>query len=263
MRRFSRSLRLVMAGVVMLAGAVGVTHASSITRQFNLPVTMNLSASATQCSNAPGPQITLQGTLALGGLGMDMIFKNNVKGTHTYTTISDIEVEVVPAGGSVTLPKQPVLGGVGGNPFIWLQLLDENHHALTSEIYLGRCVQGSFGEYQQFALPAVATASLATSDCSNNPGPYITMDGEMKLSGLNGQLIFRNNDNPVGGPHSATDEVRMNVVLLPAGQTISFPKQPVLGGVGGNPWIFAQFLQENGDAVGNEALMGRCVQLSQ
>jgi len=47
----------------------------------------------------------------------------------------------VPAGESITIPKQPVLGGVAGNPFIWVQLEDGNGRALTDEVYLGRCEQ--------------------------------------------------------------------------------------------------------------------------
>jgi hypothetical protein len=245
-------------------GAVSVVQAKELSRQFRMPVTMNVSMQATECTNSPGPQITLEGEMALAGLGLDMIFTNNVKGTHIFDNATSIEAVAVPANQAVSIPKQPVLGGVGGNPFIWLQLFDQNGLALTSEIYMGRCVQGLLQPGSQaFGLPVVATVRLETSECSNNPGPYITMDGDMVMSGLNAQLIFRNNDNPVGGPHSATDETRMNMVLLPPGLTEEFPKQPVLGGVGGNPYIWAQFLQDNGDTIGKKVLMGRCVQLSQ
>ena len=68
-----------------------------------------------------------------------------------------------------------------------------------------------------------------------------------------------NNDNPVGGSHEA-DAVR-DVMLVNTGETIKFPKQPVQGGVGGNPWISVQLLEGQGNPIGNEALLGRCVQL--
>ena len=36
----------------------------------------------------------------------------------------------------------------------------------------------------------------------------------------------------------------------------------VLGGVGGNPWIWVQFLHTDGEAASDEILIGRCVQSS-
>jgi hypothetical protein len=263
MSRHSSMLRIGAALSAVLIGATAVSRASEINRQFQLPATMNLSAAMTGCANSPGPQITLQGEMTLAGLGLDIIFRNNVEGTHTYTVPTMVEAEAVPAGQGVSIPKQPVLGGIGGNPFIWLQLFDEDGRAMTSEVYLGRCVEGQTSYRADLALPASASAQITTAECSNSPGPSITIDGEMALSGINAQLIFRNNDNPVGGPHIASDTTRMNLVLLPAGQSITFPKQPVLGGVGGNPWISLQFVQDNGDRIGKEALMGRCVQLEQ
>lgn len=51
--------------------------------------------------------------------------------------------------------------------------------------------------------------------------------------------------------------------LLAEGTTLRFPKQPVLGGVGGNPWIWLQFLDDHGAAASDEIFLGRCVQDSQ
>lgn len=48
---------------------------------------------------------------------------------------------------------------------------------------------------------------------------------------------------------------------IAAGEQIVIPKQPVLGGVGGNPWISVQFASPGGEPYGNETLLGRCVQL--
>jgi len=99
-------------------------------------------------------------------------------------------------------------------------------------------------------------------DCTNNPGPYITLSGALTLNaGVSAKLIFRNNDNPVGGPHEADVTTSVKLEILPPGTTIQFPKQPVLGGVGGNPWIYLQFLTGGGATIGAEYLIGRCVQL--
>src|SRR5438093_42018 len=89
------------------------------------PVYMHVSASASDCTNNPGPYITLSGTMTLGQVGAQFTFKNNADGTHTYKT-STTSTMVIPQGDAIQIPKQPVLGGVGGNPYIYLQYMDNN-----------------------------------------------------------------------------------------------------------------------------------------
>ena len=96
--------------------------------------------------------------------------------------------------------------------------------------------------------------------CENSPGPYINFTSGVTMAGMSARIIFRNNDNPVGGPHEA--DVTRNVTVIPAGLNLTFPKQPVLGGVGGNPWIFAGFTDAGGTELGEPTLLGRCEQLS-
>ena len=86
------------------------------------------------------------------------------------------------------------------------------------------------------------------------------MDASLAYEGLGVQVIFRNNDNPVGGPHEATRSQTLSII--PPGLSFTFPKQPVQGGVGGNPWILAGFLDGGGAKVSDATLLGRCVQLS-
>jgi len=90
----------------------------------DMPVHVTANINETGCDNSPGPQITLDGTIVLGGLQVELIFENNVKGTHQTVVTLDKTVELIPVGQEIVIPKQPVLGGVGGNP-----------------LFLGRCVQ--------------------------------------------------------------------------------------------------------------------------
>jgi len=233
-------------------------------QEFSLPVGATTTTEVTGCDNSPGPYITISGAMKLGGLGAALTFTNNVKGTHTYGTTSHVDVTVVPNGGSITIPKQPVRGGVGGNPFIWIQFEDGKGQAVSNEIFLGRCVQGLKGNQSaDWASIARALATLAVSDCSNSPGPYITLDGDMVVkSGLDAVFIFANNDNPVGGPHRAAADAVVKVSLVPPGTDVRFNKQPSQGGVGGNPWIWFNFLNGSGTPLADPALLGRCNQLS-
>lgn len=91
------------------------------------------------CANHQGSQITLSGDVAWPGLGGRFILRNNAKGTHQReeTVFNLVLVEA----GTISFDKQPVLGGVGGNPHIWFQLLDGDGLPIGAETYLGRCVQ--------------------------------------------------------------------------------------------------------------------------
>ena len=227
-----------------------------------IPVSVSATLTAEDCSNNPGPFITLEGLAVLGGFGVEMRFTNNMKGTHESTQENEVDVSLLPSGQSMVIPKQPVLGGVGGNPFMWVQFVDGDGAALTEEIYIGRCVQGArYGFNHAGVTPAVASAAFGIESCENSPGPFISMEAGIAYGqGMGVQVVFRNNDNPVGGPHEA---VRSSAVsIIPDDLSYTFPKQPVQGGVGGNPWIFAAFNDGDGARVGAETLLGRCEQLS-
>jgi len=226
-----------------------------------IPVSISADFSAYDCSNSPGPRITFSGGTILGGFGVAVTFTNNMQGTHTFTGGTTVNVKLDPASGTIVIPKQPVQGGPGGNPFIWVQFMDGSGAALSGEIFIGRCVQGAGWHVTQSAvMSAAASAQFTVESCANSPGPFISFTSSMTAVGLTARIIFRNNDNPVGGPHEA--DVTRDVVMVPAGYSVTFPKQPVQGGVGGNPWIFAGFTDANGAAVGDPTLLGRCEQLS-
>jgi hypothetical protein len=220
----------------------------------------HLSATATagECDNSGGPWVTLEGALSLGGMDTRFIFRNNTQGTHEAVVETSTEVQILAAGESITIPKQPSRGGVGGNPLIWLQLVDGSGNALTSEIFLGRCNQGLSAAEADFIEGALASLNVQGDDCTNHPGPYITMDGSLTLGGVKARLIFRNADNRVGGPHVKVVTTTTDVELITEGGGFTIPKQPVNGGAGGNPRVYLQFLGSGGDALSDEIYLGRC-----
>jgi len=253
-----RGLSLLI-GSCALAALVTAPLAQAVDVAVDLPAAVSATFTADGCTNNPGPFITLSGELALGGLTARLIFSNNEQGTHTHTADVTVDVVIIPAGESIRFAKQPPQGGVGGNPLIFLQLTDAAGNPLSSEVFLGRCVQGLNPATVPFVLPADASVDVATANCSNSPGPFITLSGAITLSGVNARLIFRNNEK---GTHTHTADVMVDVVILPAGETITFAKQPPQGGVGGNPLISLQLLDGAGNPLGAPLFLGRCVQLS-
>ena len=222
---------------------------------FSLPIHINAVVDESGCENSPGPQVTMGGQIELGGLKTRLTFSNNAKGTHTATVVSQVDVDLLIEGSRIEIPKQPVLGGVGGNPHIYLQFTDGQGNDLSEEFYLGRCVQG-LKVNADLLNAAVALATIHAEGCSNRKGPFIEMDGSLVLGGLHAKFIFRNN---VKGTHTAEDT--RDVAIILEGSKIVLPKQPVRGGVGGNPIISIQFLHDNGDPIGEPVVLGRCVQL--
>jgi len=215
-------------------------------------------AEASGCSNNPGPFITLTGELALGGIDARLIFRNADKGPHERTEDVEVSMVLLPAGETIRFAKQPPQGGAGGNPWIYLVFTDEHGEYYGEPTLLGRCVQGLTTANLDFSVPSDVWAEVVTGGCSNSPGPYITLEGELALGGLNAQLIFTNNRKFT---HVHEEDVVVDVVILPAGETIRFNKQPPLGGVGGNPKIWLQFMDGDGGALSDEIYLGRCVQL--
>src|SRR5205823_808905 len=136
------SLRFpIAAGVLGLLPIGASARAATVSATVDLPAVVDTSATVQSCTNNPGPFINLQGELVLGGISGRFIFRNNVQGTHTHTEDVTVDVEVLPPGQSIQFPKQPPLGGVGGNPRIYFQLLDGSGNPLSGEYYLGKCVQ--------------------------------------------------------------------------------------------------------------------------
>jgi hypothetical protein len=226
-----------------------------------IPVGVNATFTAERCTNNPGPRITLQGVAAVGGFGVEMTFTNNLKGTHTYTADNVVDVSFAGLSDPIVIPKQPSRGGTGGNPFIWVQFVDAAGKPTSGEFFLGRCVQGTrYGFNQTTGTSGSGVAEFEITSCENSPGPFINVGAGIALKGVGVRIIFRNNDNPVGGPHEASVSGALSVI--PPGFSLTFPKQPSQGGVGGNPWIFAAFTDASGAPVGEATLLGRCEQLS-
>lgn len=237
---------------LILVAALAAQADATVKKSFTMPAAGEVNVSSTDCNNRGGPWVTLDGSFALGGVQLQLILQNNVKGTHTATVTLETNVVLLELGESITIPKQPVRGGVGGNPHISIQFTDCNGGNLGDEIYLGRCVQGVTLD-PVVLLSALASVDISVADCSNSGGPWITIGGGIELSGVCANIIFRNN---VKGTHTAEETTTVN--LIAHGTTIKIPKQPVRGGAGGNPIISVRFLDGEGNPIGDAVTLGKC-----
>jgi hypothetical protein len=244
--------------LTLSACLASTASAATLSQRLSQIASVNLSATPSGCENNPGPFITLNGEMKLSGISARIILSNNAKGTHTATADVTADVVLIPAGESIQIAKQPSRGGVGGNPWIYLQFVDGHGGSLGQPQLLGRCVQGLRNASGAFGIPTGAECSVTTGGCTNSGGPNVTLSGELKLGGLGAQIILTNNAKFT---HATAADVVVDVVLLPEGQSITFAKQPPLGGAGGNPLIYVQFLSGSGAPIGSKILLGRCNQL--
>lgn len=253
---------------LLMASLTWVPYAradQTVTSAVSIPAQLQASVTTWDCSNAPGPWITFEGGVALAGVNVELVFRNNIN-QDVHTRVEDVQVvTAIAVSEKIVIPKQPshvFLGGegtgVGGNPWISVQLIDRDWNPLTGEILLGRCVQGAFNPTADFFAAAFAQAVVEVLDCTNNPGPYINVSGSVSFSAVKARFIFRNQRED-GAPHEASAIV--DLTGIQEGYTLRFPKQPVAGGVGGNPWISVRFASGSGQPLGEEVLLGRCVQL--
>ncbi len=275
MRKISGGL-IAAATITLIVAAMSAPRADQlVSAAFNLPATYQASVNF-DCQNHPGPTIAVnEGTIAFGGIKAMLTLTNNARFTHYTDPGVIVSTSVLlDLGAPFTIPKQPsheadpplVGTGVGGNPWVYVLFTDPKGQPIKGRdgdplgpILLGRCVQGGADIKVDFlnAVLAQATVWVEGNSCANNPGPFIYIDaGSIALGGVNAEVIFTNNAKFT---HAARGDATVSIEILPPGAKFVVPKQPPLGGAGGNPWVYFLFLNGD-DPVGTwpGQLLGRC-----
>lgn len=253
--------RMTLAAMVA-AGALALPASAMATPfQTSLPytavATANINATATGCDNS-GSEITIDGTLTLGGLGVDVLFENQDNNTgpghHTATGSSTASVTVSDLTPS-SIPKQPVRGGVGGNPWIYIRF--DTGSGPTGWILIGRCVQGAKlkAVQQSLSVPATASALLDTLSCDNHSSS-IELGAGQDTGEIDADVVFTNNRKFT---HYTTGDAMVGIVLDPP---VTVRKSVAFGGAGGNPLISLRFKDDMSNPLGDWYHLGRCVQLN-
>ena len=222
---------------------------------------MHMNATADGCLNHQCPEIRLVGDVNIGGIDSRFIFRNSVKGPHEVSVKEETDVVLLTDWG-ITFNKQPTssLEGVGGNPWIFIEFSTKTWN--VPEFLLGRCVQGLSPAFVDFSYLITATVVVSAEGCENSGGPQITMNGHLALTGIEATLTLRNTYDPdKTGTHENEDDVMIKLVLLEETEYITLMKPPPAEGAGGNPLIYFQFLDGEGEPTGDEFFLGRCNKL--
>jgi hypothetical protein len=210
----------------------------TVTQHFTVPghATVDVLSDQSWCDNT-GPHITLSSDVSLGGFGVELTFKNNVKGTHTYQTVGQAELSLVSNTGSSSpqINKQPPLGGVGGNP--WIYYVDPT----GAGFFIGRCVQdGKIGVTQghfstNFDVAAFSTLTVSSLSCSNK-GSSLSIGSDNGTGDVNGKLVFANSNLGLNPQHINDSDVGASWSFTEFGAQ-HIKKGGNVGGPGGNPLV--------------------------
>lgn len=249
-----RSAALALTAVAIGATAAQAASTATVSSPVKIRAHVEVDIASASCTNK-GSSVEISGTIATLGTGVKLTFRNNVIGTHEAVVVGQLSVPVTPASGTVTLPKSPASGGVGGNPWISFEL-KSNGVALMDPIVVGRCVQGSKGHVSKDVdLPASLASVLTAIDCSNK-GSSLTLDSSHVDGGLTGRILFDNNINKV--VHEAEAAAKADVVLT---MPRTVKKGGTVNAAGGNPLVYANFVNSNSENISPEVFLGRCNKL--
>ena len=209
------------------------------------------------CENS-GNEIVLGAELQHGGCKARVSFKRTRKGGGRRNVSRSYEIALSEPGSlgtNIVIPKSPGLGGVGGNPYVYLVLHDGKGTNLTEEHLLGRCVEG-LEVSADLVADALMNARVHAAGCKNPKGSFLTMEGDIVLSGLHAKFIFRNNEK---GIHTA--EVERDIALIMEGTRIRIPKRVLKNKIGPNPLVILQMLHDDGQPMTAPITLGRCSRL--
>src|SRR5262245_30348183 len=106
-----------------------------------------------------------------------------------------------------------------------------------------------------FPMPVRAQLTFDVSDCGSDAGPSLSVHGGLALRGLGTDVFFRSAEK---GTRTVDERPAGSLVLLPAGQAIVVPRQPVQGGAGGRSFVWLAMVDPAGRPLTSPIAVGRC-----
>lgn len=212
-----------LAAVALLAtnSAQAATPVGPVSKSVTSIVTLDVG-----CSNNPGPVVTIGGEILIGSFTVPIeLYQNKNK--------NEVLVEKIDVTVGLATPIKFSKIGFTGNPSLTAQFqLDGENYG--GPISLGKCVKIGHKK-TPVPIPTDLLVALLVDvlDCSNSPGPQITLTGtETVLDGVSVEITGTNG----GGNHVKTEtaDVVVASASFPLDGIVVIPKQDV----GGNPIVY-------------------------
>ena len=235
LKRVRSFAMLVGAASLLVASALPAHATTTWSRNVKIPITASLDVDGSGCTNHPGPYIKLGGTFRIGGLDVVLKLDNNVNkpGQHELQTDPVASSLVVSSLTKTTFAKQPPLGGVTGNPAIYVQLLNGST-PVTDPVYVGRCQGGSKKHINaSFSSPSLLQLIASSLDCNNGGGNQITFGGDWNgTTGISALITLKGGNGKFTDQTVGTVKAELTGAIGPFSKKGSDPN-----GVTGNPWV--------------------------
>ncbi len=193
----------------------------------------------------PSHAVELSGQLTLGGVKARLLFRNG-RTRGDAPVLATVDTTVIEPGRTVTFARQLPQTGTDGDPSMSFQLLDGAGTPISEPIALGRGGEDSAALTLRADTGVVITAGF----CRNSTGPVIQLAGTLTFGAVKGRLVVA--DDAAGDPHT------IDFPIVPAGDDVTFAKEPAKSGIGANPRLSFQFVDQNGAPLGSEIDLGRC-----
>lgn len=213
---------------------------------------------AASCDNSPGDVIRLHGQLSFDDIAVELVAED-AWGAEVQSAI--VSAEAVVQLDEMSVAKQPSLGGVGGNPWIYVQLFDGAGLALSDELLLGRCVQGLEEAPLTLTLPVGVDVQVDAGVCALDADGHATVHGSLSLGGLRAKVRLAND---LAGTHVAELSSEATLEVLPEGASVTLSDGPTLGRsdeAAASYEISLRLVDEDGESLSNQVSLGTCATL--
>jgi len=204
-------------------------------------------------------QVTLKGRLVIGGLGVELIFRDKAKrplGPRDLTT----KATLLPSGEAIDIYGRSARAPVGGDPAAWIQVRDGDGAPLTDPLYVGRLGRGPCLMDPSFACPVAAETYVSPVGISAPAPSDLTLTGEMTFDrGLSLRVVLRRREGALWW--GRRPEAEFDFEIVPPGHMVHFPAQPIWAGDGVGTLRSLIFLDGEGEPIGDEHLLKPTVAL--
>jgi len=204
-------------------------------------------------------EVTLKGRLVIGGLGVELIFRDAAKrapGPRDLTT----KATLLPSGEAIDIYGCSTQSQVGADPAAWIQVRDGEGAPLTDMIYVGRLGRGPCLMDPAFACTVAAETYVSPVGISAPSESDLTLTGEMTFDrGLSLRVVLRRREGALWW--GRRPEAEFDFEIVPPGHMIHFPAQPIWAGERVDTLRSLIFLDGAGDPIGEEHLLKPTVAL--
>ena len=226
-------------------------HSHRVRSTVHLPLCLHGELITHETGDGSGAQLAFRGGLALGGLGVEMVFRNTLGRTAEQPSNISTRAVLLPAGEWFEIPRKPFRARLEGDTIAWIQIRDRDGTPLTDHLYLGFPARVWCPVRRTFSTAITAETCVLPANGTVPSEFGLTLTGEMTfVRGFSARIVL--------GPRVPCDEHSRHEVLdleiITPGQKIRFPEQPIRTGERGGALSSLTFLDGRGRVLSEHVL---------